>query len=92
MDGANRKPDNPPADPEQLTRLLELELMQKRGAWQQKKQRLGALRVLSFFFLFLVLVGAALAFWFLFSTGQMSGRKTGPAPAADSPPVSETAR
>lgn len=88
MPDGNRKPESEPPDPEAMTKLLELELMQKRAAWQQSKQRLGALRVVSFLFLFLVIVAAFLAFWFLFSSGRMSRpnqSEDGPSLTAPSP-------
>jgi hypothetical protein len=62
LDGKNNPEET---DPEKLARLLELELMQKRAAWQQKKARRGTLRTMSFLFLFVV-IAAALAGFFLF--------------------------
>lgn len=54
------------SDAEQLSRLLELELIQKRAAWKQAKQRKKSLRSMAFVFLFLlfavVLFGAFLTF------------------------------
>ena len=75
VDG-NRKPDNE-TDPEKLAKLLEMELMQKRASWQQDKQRRNLLRVVSFFFLFLVMAGALLAFWFLFSPDRVNELRAG---------------
>lgn len=60
-----------PADPKALMRLLELELIQKRAARQQASQKLRSLRTASFVFLFLILLGAALAMYFVFSSGQV---------------------
>src|SRR5437660_12134029 len=37
-------------NPEQLSRLLELDLIQKRSAWQQAKQRKKSYRSLAFLF------------------------------------------
>ncbi len=67
MPDGNRKPDGDAPDPEKLAKLLEIELMQKRAGWQQAKQRHGAFRAASFFFLFLIIAGALLAFWLFFS-------------------------
>ena len=91
MDHGNRKPGEEPPDPNQLAKLLELELMQKRASWQQGKQRLGALRALSFAFLALVVVGASFAFWFFFSSGQVSdlqSQRAAPREASPSPTAS----
>ncbi len=54
-------------DPEKLAKLLEIELMQKRAGWQAAKARRGGVRALSFIFLFLVIVGALVAAYFLLS-------------------------
>jgi hypothetical protein len=62
----------PETDPDALARALELELIMKRASWQKMRARRGTWRALSFFFLFLVLLGALLAY-FYFST-QMSHR------------------
>jgi hypothetical protein len=92
MPDGNRKPDHDAPDPEQLAKLLEIELMQKRAGWQQAKQRRGALRSVSFLFLFLVIIGALLAFWFLFSPDRVQElkenrpRSNEPAPSATTLP------
>lgn len=81
MPDGNRKPDRDAPDPETLAKLLEIELMQKRAGWQQAKQRRGALRTASFFFLFVVIVGALFAFWLLFSPDRVQElRHTSPVP------------
>lgn len=54
-------------DAEQLARLLELELAQKRIAWQQAKQRKKSYRSLAFFFLFLLFAGCLVGFFFAFN-------------------------
>jgi hypothetical protein len=56
-----------PIDPEQLTRLLELELIQKRAQWKQAGARSRSIRTNSFVFLFILVVGCIVAFVFLFS-------------------------
>ena len=51
-----------PNDPAQLEKLLEIELMQKRMAWQQAKQRSSRWRNLSYLFLLLVIAAAVIAY------------------------------
>ena len=69
-------------DPEELARLLEIELMQKRNEWKQAAARARTIRMVSFVFLFLVILGALLAYFFVFS--ELSGNH----PAEKSPPAS----
>ncbi len=45
MAADDRKREGSDADPERLAQLLELELIQKRAAWQQAAARRGSLRV-----------------------------------------------
>lgn len=61
---SGRRPEN---DPEELSRLLELELMQKRAAWQQASARHKTLKSVSIFFLFVVIVAAVVGFYLAFS-------------------------
>ena len=56
-----------PTDAGDLSRLLEIELEQKRIEWKRSRSRYRALRSVGFTFLFLVIAGALLAFLFLFS-------------------------
>ena len=65
----NRHTDPRETDPEQLAKLLQIELMQKRAGWEQAKARRGTYRTMSFLFLFVVIVAAFVAFY-LFSTSQ----------------------
>ena len=53
-------------DPEELTRLLEIELAQKRVAWVEAGTRYRKIRTVSLLFLALVVIGALAAFFFLF--------------------------
>jgi hypothetical protein len=86
MPEGNRKPDPNEPDPAALAKLLELELIQKRAAWQRSRSNLRSLRVLSFFFLFLVILGALLAFFFLFSPDRVQEMKSEqPSSAAPTP-------
>ena len=60
-----------PVDPEQLLRTMDLELMRQRAARQQEKPPYRALRVVSFIFLFAVVLGALLAFYYVFYSGGL---------------------
>ncbi len=89
MEAGNRKPEENAPDPDQLAKMLELELIQKRFVWQQNKQRFGSLRAASFVFLFLVIVGALVGVWFLFSSGQVGELRAqhhSPTPAPSASP------
>jgi hypothetical protein len=59
------RPNAPGAD--ELSRLLELELIQKRATWKQTGQRNRSLRTAAFLFLFLLIAGCALGFFFVFT-------------------------
>jgi hypothetical protein len=74
---------NEPTDPEQLVRLIDLELAQKRAARQQAAPPYRGFRLASFVFIFAVAVGIALAFYYVFFAGgldEMRSRKE-PTPA-----------
>ncbi len=55
------------SDVEQLSRLLELELIQKRATWKQAKERKKSLRSLAVLFVFLLIAGCLLGFFFAFN-------------------------
>jgi len=74
------EPEPSPADPEALTRGLELELITKRASWQKMRARRSTWRALSLLFLFVVLVGALLAYFYFSS--EMSHRG-GESPSAE---------
>lgn len=84
----NSKPEAGELDPTKLAKLLEIELMQKRAAWQQAKARRGQLRALSFFFLFMVIFCAIAAFYLFFSPGGATegGGPSGNITASPTPP------
>lgn len=48
-----------------MAKALEIELMQKRAAWQQARGNRGIWRALSILFLVLVLLGALVAYFYL---------------------------
>jgi hypothetical protein len=60
-----------PADPENAVRMLELELMRQRAARQQAGTPYRGLRVASMVFFFAVILGAALAFYYVFYCGGL---------------------
>jgi hypothetical protein len=54
-------------DADQLSRFLDLELIQKRASWKQTVQRRRALRSFAFLFLFLLVLGCLAGFFFVFT-------------------------
>ena len=60
-----------PSDPDQLLRLIDLELAQKRLQRERARSPFRAFRLASFIFLFAVIVGVALAFYFVFYSGGL---------------------
>ncbi|HEX8490727.1 MAG TPA: hypothetical protein VF626_06905 [Chthoniobacterales bacterium] len=81
----NGKPE--PIDPEQMLRLLDLELMQKRALRKQASARRTSLRALSFLFLFVVLLGAAAAVYFAFTSGRIEELRAGQNPTSTPTPA-----
>jgi len=58
-------------------KALELELIMKRASWQKLQARRGTWRTLSFLFLFLVILGALLAYYyFMTEVRQHGGEKS----------------
>ena len=78
----NTQPQQRETDPQQLAKLLEIELMQKRAGWQQAKARRGTYRAMSFLFLFAVIVAAFVAFYFLASSERTPSPRTQLEPGA----------
>jgi hypothetical protein len=80
-----------PTDPDQVLRLVELELAQRRIALQQAKSPYRAFRLASFVFLFAVMIGVALAFYYVFFSGGLddyrtrTGARPSPTPSAHAP-------
>lgn len=79
-----------PVDPETVVRMLELELMQKRAARQMAGRRFGGLRAASFVFLFAVILGALLAFYYVFYSGNLDALQTPPQPSPSQTASSRT--
>jgi hypothetical protein len=60
-----------PVDHEAQIRLMELELMRQRAERQQAGTPYQGLRVASFIFLFVVILGALAAFYYLMTSGRL---------------------
>jgi flagellar basal body-associated protein FliL len=72
---------------EGLARALELELAQKRRHWQRGREKYRTLRVLSFAFLFIVILAGLIAFFFFFSrTNEMREQRPQPPPGTEESP------
>ena len=68
MSGDNSgSPNRSDLTPDELSQLLELELIQKRAQWQKVSLRRNSLRSVSIFFLFVMIVGTLAVFYFAFS-------------------------
>jgi hypothetical protein len=63
-------------DSDQLMRLVELELAQRRVALQQARSPYRGFRLASFVFLFAVLLGVLLAFYYVFYSGGLDEIRT----------------
>jgi hypothetical protein len=70
----------PSIDAEQLTKLLDLELAQKRQNWKQVGRRAKSVRAASFFFLFLLIVACLVGGYFAFM--RVSGERANPHPTS----------
>jgi hypothetical protein len=82
----NGKPE--PTDPEQLVRLLEIELAQKRAARQRAGSPFRGFRMASFVFLFAVILGALLAFYYVFFSGGLESNRPRKEPRPAASPAS----
>jgi hypothetical protein len=85
----DRKPE--PDDSDQAMRLIELELAQRRAALRNARSPYRGFRLASMFFLLAVLLGIALAFYYVFFSGSLDeirARRESmpkPTPAAHTP-------
>ena len=81
-----------PVDPENAVRTLELELMQQRAARQRAGTPYRGFRAASLVFLVVIILGALLAFYYIFYCGgldQLRARNTPePSPSAAPAPIS----
>lgn len=67
MHPADGKPEPSEIDAENLSKLLEIELLQKRAAWQRAAAHRQTFRTFAFVFLLIVIVGAIAAYFFVAS-------------------------
>ena len=83
MPDTGGKPESKEHDPEDLGRLIDLELAQKRAAWKRGASRRQKIRVASFLFLFLLIIASLLAFFVLSSrvNQERANPRATPAPA-----------
>jgi hypothetical protein len=81
---------NEPTDPDQLVRLIDLELAQKRAARQQAPPPYRSFRLLSFVFIFVIIAGAAFAFYYLFIAGGLEQMRSHKEPTPAAVPASTT--
>jgi len=82
---AEGKPESTNKSPEEMARLLELELLEKRAAWQGAAARQKQIRTFSILLIGLLLIGGFFLF-FLAITRINEIRGTQPAPAASATP------
>jgi hypothetical protein len=68
--GGDGKSESNRMDPEEITRQLELAMAQERAAWAARLDRNRKIRTISFAFLAIVVIGALLAFFLLFTRLQ----------------------
>jgi uncharacterized membrane protein YukC len=80
-------PEEKDTGAEALARALESELAQKRRHWQIGREKYRTLRILSFGFLFIVILAALIAFFFFFSRANEMREPRPPAsPGTEEPP------
>jgi hypothetical protein len=82
-DATEPKPKEVDAD--NLSRLLELELIQKRATWKQAGERYRSIRTAGFVFLFVMIVGCLIGGYFAFMRMNES-RPNQPSAVTDSVP------
>jgi hypothetical protein len=85
MNGDADKPETIKQDPEALLRLLDLELKQKRVAWQRAASRHRTSRMISLFSIFVVIAAGLIAFCFLFSQANQERANSRPPAISDRP-------
>jgi len=80
-------PEEKDPSAEALARALELELTQKRLHWQRDREKYRTVRVLSFGFLFIIILAGLIAFFFFFSrTNEMREQHPQSSPTAEESP------
>lgn len=83
MHPASGKPESTEQDPDTLLRLLDLELKQKRVQWKEAAQRQRSSRLMSVMALVIIVVGVAVALFFVFSQANHERQQTSQLPASD---------
>jgi hypothetical protein len=78
-------------NPDEVLRLLDLELAQSRAKRAQAGSRYRGFRMASFLFLFVIIMGALVAFYYIFLSGGLDefrsrgGARPSATPAAQAP-------
>lgn len=80
------KSESDKIDPEQLTRMLDIELAQKRAGWAEAGARYHRIRTVSLLFLAIVVIGSLLAFFFMYTRLTQERPNSGARPAATTSP------
>ena len=70
------KPESRQTEADQLARLLEIELEQKKAEWAEKSARYRNLRTMAFLFLAVIIMGAIAAFFYAFTRMTHNGGAT----------------
>ena len=78
------KPESEANDPEELSRLIDSELAQKRVVWKKSAARRHQIRLASVLFLMLLIVASLFAFFMLFSRANEQRGNPRPATARSS--------
>ena len=73
----------PQNDSDQLTKLLELELAQKRVTWKQTSERARSVRSAGFVFLFVLILACLAGAYFAFM--RVNEQRTNPVPSSAIP-------
>lgn len=79
------KPESTKPSADEMAKLLEIELAQKRAAWQNASARNKNVRAMGFMFLFIVVIGALFAFYYVV-TQVNERRANGTQPTATATP------
>jgi cell division protein FtsX len=83
---ANGKPESQSQGADELERLLQIELIQKKMEWAAASERYRKIRTMSFLFLALIIMGALVVFFFLILPRLQGDRPNHPAPDASASP------
>ena len=70
----------PQNDTDQLSKLLELELLQKRATWKQAGERARSIRSAGFVFLFFVILACLVGAYFAFM--RVNEQRANPSPTS----------